>query len=63
MRIVLLSLLIANSVLAGTYRIHYVLHGEGYEITLQAASSEEARRIVEQILPDSYVTNARLGEK
>ena len=63
MRIALLSLLIANSVLAGTYRIHYVIHGAGYELTMQAASSQEARRIVEQMLPGCYVTNVRLGEK
>jgi hypothetical protein len=38
--------------------VHYSLRGSGREITVQAESSAEARRVVMQIIPGATVTGA-----
>jgi hypothetical protein len=39
-------LLLAGTSLAESYRVHYTVRGSGREITVQAESSSEARRVV-----------------
>ena len=42
----LLLLLLCSSAFADSYRVHYSIFGSGRDITVQAESSAEARRIV-----------------
>jgi hypothetical protein len=46
----------AGSALAGSYRVHYNVHGSGRDISVQAESSAEARRTVMDMFPGSVVT-------
>ena len=39
-------LLLCSSAFADSYRVHYSIFGSGRDITVQAESSAEARRIV-----------------
>jgi hypothetical protein len=48
----------AGPAFAGAYRVHYSLRGSGRDITVQAESSAEARRVVMQIIPGATVTGA-----
>jgi hypothetical protein len=48
-------LLLAGTSLAGSFRVHYSVRGE---ITVQAESSSEARRVVMEMFPKAVVTNA-----
>ncbi len=41
-----IALLFAGSAFADTYRVHYSIRGSGRDITVQAESSAEARRVV-----------------
>jgi hypothetical protein len=51
-RLILTALLFAaGPAFAGAYRVHYSLRGSGRDITVQAESSAEARRVVMQIIP------------
>jgi hypothetical protein len=50
----------ATSLLADTYRVHYSLRGSGREISVQANSSAEPRRLVREIFgPRAVVTGVR----
>ena len=56
-RLILTALLFAAGLtLAGSYRVHYSLRGSGRDITVQAESSAEARRVVMQLIPGATVT-------
>jgi hypothetical protein len=54
--IIPLLLLLAGSALVDSYRVHYSLRGSGRDITVQAASSSEARRAVMEMFPGAVVT-------
>ena len=59
-KLILAALLFAASpAWAGTFRVHYSLRGAGRDITVQAQSSAEARRVVTQIFPGAVVTGVR----
>jgi hypothetical protein len=49
-------LLIAGTSLANSDRVHYSVRGSGRDITVQADSSSEARRIVMDMFPGAVVT-------
>jgi hypothetical protein len=49
-------LLFASSAFADTFRVHYSVRGSGRDITVQAESSAEARRVVMDLFPDAVVT-------
>jgi hypothetical protein len=51
-------LLIGGSALAGTFRVHYNVHGSVRDVTVQAESSSEARRTVMDMFPGAVVTGA-----
>lgn len=59
-RLILTALLFAaGPAFAGAYRVHYYsLRGSGRDITVQAESGAEARRVVMQIIPGATVTGA-----
>jgi hypothetical protein len=48
-------LFLAGSAFADSYRVHYSIRGSGRDITLQAESSPEARRIVMEMFGKSCV--------
>jgi hypothetical protein len=50
-------LLLAGTSLADSYRVHYSIRGSGREMTVQAESSSEARRVVMDMFPKAVVTN------
>ena len=51
------ALLIAGSAaFADLYRVSYTLRGSGKKITINAESSSEARRVVQDLFPGCYVT-------
>jgi hypothetical protein len=52
----LAAILLAGSVFAGTFRVHYSIRGSGRDVTVQAQSSSEARRTVMDIFPGAVVT-------
>jgi hypothetical protein len=57
-RLILTALLFAaDPAFAGAY-VHYSLRGSGRDITVQAESSAEARRVVMEMLPGTVVTGA-----
>lgn len=56
---ILCVLSIVGSTFAGTYRVHYTLHGSGRDIIVQADSSDDARHTVEDMFPDGFVTGVR----
>jgi hypothetical protein len=49
--IIAVSLLLAGSAWADTYRVHYSIRGSGRDITVQTESSAEARRVVMDMFP------------
>ena len=57
-------LLFAGAALAAdTYRVSYSLRGSGRQITVQAESSAEARRVVMDLIPGAVVYVAhRVGK-
>jgi hypothetical protein len=57
MKIKLLGLLLlASTALADGYRVHYSIRGTGRDITVQAESSAEARRVVMEMFPGAVVS-------
>jgi hypothetical protein len=48
-------LLIGGNAFADSFRVHYSIHGSGRDITVQAESSAEARRIVLEMFGKSCV--------
>jgi hypothetical protein len=56
-KIIVLLLLAAYATLcADTFRVHYSIRGSGRDITVQAESSPEARRVVMDMFPGAVVT-------
>jgi hypothetical protein len=49
-------LLLGGSAWADSYRVHYSIRGSGRDITVQAESSAEARRVVMEMFPGAVVT-------
>jgi hypothetical protein len=49
-------LLLGDTALADTYRVHYSIRGSGRDITVQADSSSEARKTVMEMFPGAVVT-------
>jgi hypothetical protein len=49
-------LLFCGSAWADSYRVHYSIRGSGRDITVQAESSPEARRVVMEMFPGAVVT-------
>ena len=43
---------------AQPWRVHYTLRGSGRDITVQAESSAEARRVVQDLFPGAVATSA-----
>ena len=41
---------------ADSYRVHYSIRGSGRDITMQAESSSEARRVVMEMISGAVVT-------
>jgi hypothetical protein len=54
--ILALAILGTGTAWAGSFRVHYSLRGSGRDITVQAESSAEARRIVMDMFPNAVVT-------
>jgi hypothetical protein len=53
-------LLLGGSAFAGSYRVHYSIRGSGRDVTVQAESSSEARRVVMEMFPGAVVTGIHL---
>ena len=49
-------LLFAGTSWADTFRVHYSIRGSGRDITVQAESSAEPRRVVMEMVPKAVVT-------
>jgi hypothetical protein len=49
-------LFLAGSAFADSYRVHYSVRGSGRDITVQAESSAEARRVVMDMFPGAVVS-------
>ncbi len=59
-KLILTALLFAaGPAFAGAYRAHYSIRGSGRDITVQAESSAEPRRVVMEIFPGAVVTGVR----
>jgi hypothetical protein len=56
-------LLLAGSAFADTFRVHYSIRGSGRDITVQAESSAEARRVVMEMFPGAVVTGVHRIKK
>jgi hypothetical protein len=56
-------LLLASSAFADTWRVHYSVRGSGHDITVEADTSSEARRVVMDLIPDAVVTGVRRIKK
>ena len=61
--IIIPLLLLASSAFADSYRVHYSVRGCGRDITLQAESSSEARRVVMEMFPGAIVTGVHRVSK
>ena len=48
-------LLFGSSAFAGSFRVHYSIRGSGRNITVQAESSTEARRVIMEMFPGAVV--------
>lgn len=55
--------MIGGSLMADSYRVHYNVRGSGRDITVQADSSSEARRIVMEMFPRAVVTGVNRSVK
>ncbi len=51
-----IALLIAGDAISATFRVHYSIRGSGRDITVQAESSSEARRVVMDMFLGAVVT-------
>jgi hypothetical protein len=51
-----IAFLLCGSAWAGSYRVHYSIRGSGRDITVQAESIAEARRVVMDMFPAAVVT-------
>jgi len=53
--------LLGVGALADSYRVHYSIRGSGQDITVQAESSAEARRVVMDMFGENCVVQASTG--
>jgi hypothetical protein len=53
----------ASTAFADSWRVHYTLRGSGRDITVQAESSSEARRVVMEMFPGCVVTGVNRIKK
>jgi hypothetical protein len=53
--LIAIIILLANNVLADTFRVHSSIRGVGQNVTMQAESPAEARRTVMDMFPDAVV--------
>ena len=53
-----IAFLFCGSAFAGSFRVSYTHHGLGKRITVQAESTAEARRTVQDLFPGAVVTGA-----
>jgi len=51
-------LILASSAFAGSYRVTYTYRGLIQRTTVQAESSQDARRTIQAIIPGAVVTGA-----
>ena len=59
----ILSVAFAGGAFADSFRVHYSIRGAGRDITVQAESTAEARRVVMDMFPGAVVTGAhRVGK-
>jgi hypothetical protein len=56
-KLLVLLLLLAESAFADTFRVHYSVRGSGRDITVQADSAGEARRVVMEMFAGALVTS------
>jgi hypothetical protein len=67
MKQILILLMTASMAMAGfhfsAYKVHYSWDGVGYDVVVQAQSSQEAKDYIENIIPGSTVTNVMQGAK
>ncbi|HEY5706724.1 MAG TPA: hypothetical protein VIS96_14250 [Terrimicrobiaceae bacterium] len=56
-------LLLGGSAFAGSFRVHYNVRGSGRDVTVQAESSAEARRVVMEMFPGAVVTGVHRRAK
>lgn len=56
-------LTMVGSAFAGSFRVHYSIRGSGRDITVQAESSSEARRVVMEMFPGAVVTGVHRVRK
>ena len=61
--IIIPFLLLASSVLADAFRVHYNVRGSGRNVTVQAESSAEARRVVMDMFSEAVVTGVHRIKK
>jgi hypothetical protein len=57
-KLILILLLIGSNAMADLYRVHYSIRGSGRDITINAESSAEARRVVMDMFHGAVVTGA-----
>jgi hypothetical protein len=50
-------LLIGGTAFAGSFRVHYNVRGSGRDVTVQAESPAEARRMAMEMFPGAVVTS------
>jgi len=51
-----LATLLAIIMTIATFKVHYSIHGSGRDVIVQAESSYDARRMVEDMFPSATVT-------
>lgn len=60
---IILAIAFAGTAFADSFRVHYSIRGSGRDITVQAESAAEARRVVMDMFPGAVVTGAhRIGK-
>ena len=55
---IMINVVLGNAAFSDTYRVTYTSRGLVQRITVQAESTQEARRVVQALWPGSYVTDA-----
>ena len=62
-KLVLVALLLSSAFAsADTFRVHYSIRGVGRDVTAQAESSSEARRVIMEMFPGAVVTGVSRTE-
>ena len=55
---IILAVAFAGAAYADSFRVHYSIRGAGRDVTVQAESAAEARRVVMDMFPGAVVTGA-----